>query len=354
MILLQETLKSIEGLYRDKEETAIKRLDSLAKPLGALGTLEEISAKMVGITGKMENRIDKKNIIVMCGDNGVCEEGVSSAPQITDILAKNVVRGIMGISVLSKSANSELTVVDIGIKDDINVPGIINRKVAYGTKNMVKEPAMTREEAIRAIEIGIEIVDNLAREGYEILGTGELGIGNTTSSAAVVSVLSSIDSDMIVGKGVGLTEEQYKNKKRVVKEAINLNNPSKDDVIDVISKVGGLDIAGLCGCYLGAAKNRIPIVIDGFISSAAALCAYKLNPLAREYMFTSHLSAEPGSIYIMNELGLKPILNLNMRLGEGVGCPFAFNIIQGSLDIMKNMGTFEEALIVNDFLVDIR
>ncbi|QCX32653.1 nicotinate-nucleotide--dimethylbenzimidazole phosphoribosyltransferase [Caloramator sp. E03] len=355
MDLLNSTIGQIKPLYEEKVKEAMSRLDNLAKPIGSLGRLEDIAARMAGITGKVHNDIKKKNVIVMCADNGVVDEGVSACPQnITAILTDNATRNIMGISILSNFAKSDVTVVDIGVKADFKNPNIINRKIAYGTKNMMKGPAMSRDEAIKAIEVGIEIVDNLVDKGYDLLGTGELGIGNTATSAAVLSVLSGIDSDIVVGKGAGLTQEQYENKKKVVKKSIEINKPNKDDVIDVISKVGGFDIAGLCGCFLAAAKNRIPIVIDGFISSAAALCAYKLNPLSREYMFPSHLSAEPGATIMMKELGLEPMLNLKMRLGEGSGCPLAFNIIEAALEIINKMGTFEDAMINNDFLVDIR
>lgn len=355
MNMLKETLDLIKAQDEKAVKEAWERLDNLTKPIGSLGKLEEIAAKMAGITGRIHNKIEKKNIIVMCGDNGITEEGVSACPQsLTSLLAKNMARGIMGVSVLAAHANSEVTVVDIGINDDFNIPHIIDKKLMHGTNNMAKEPAMTRDQAIKAIETGIEVVDELVSKGFNLFGTGELGIGNTATSAAVLSVLADMDSDMIVGKGSGLTDEQYNMKKSAIKRAIEVNKPDKEDAIDVIAKVGGLDIAGLCGCFLGAAKNRVPIVIDGFISSAAALCAYRLNPLTKDYMFPSHLSAEPGAKMMMDELGLEPMLNMNMRLGEGSGCPLAFNIVESALEIMDKMGTFNDALIVNDFLVDIR
>lgn len=355
MNLLTETLKSIRPQDENAVAEAKKRLDNLAKPIGSLGRLEEIAAKMAGITGNVHNNISKKNIIVMCSDNGITEEGVSACPQsLTSLLTKNMARGIMGVSVLAAHANSEVSVVDIGVKDELKNNHIINKKVMYGTNNMAKGPAMAREQAVKAIETGIELVDELVEKGYNLFGTGELGIGNTATSAAVLSVLGGMDSDIVVGKGAGLTDEQHSNKKRAVKTAIENNRPDREDPVDVISKVGGLDIAGLCGCFLGAAKNRVPIVIDGFISSAAALCAFRLNPAVRDYMFPSHLSAEPGASIMMEELGLEPVLNMEMRLGEGSGCPLAFNIIEASLEIINKMGTFDDALIVNDFLVDIR
>ena len=355
MGLLEDTLKSIKPANKDVAKEAWKRIDNLTKPLGSLGELEEISAKMAGITGKIHNKINKKSVIIMCSDNGVFEEGVSNCPQeFTATVANNFTRGITGVCVLAQFVHSDITVVDVGVKSDFNNPKIINKKVAYGTKNITKEAAMTREEAVQAIEAGIEVVDNLVKEGYDLLGTGEMGIGNTTTSAAVLSVLSGFSVDVVVGKGSGLTEDQYTNKKRVVQRAIDINKPDKKDPIDVLSKVGGFDIAGICGCFLGAAKNRVPIVIDGFISSAAAVCACKLNPNVKDFIFPSHLSAEPGSAYMMEELGLSPMLNLRMRLGEGSGCPLAFNIIEAALHAMDNMATFEEATLNSSVYVDIR
>ncbi|GAA0718309.1 nicotinate-nucleotide--dimethylbenzimidazole phosphoribosyltransferase [Clostridium malenominatum] len=356
MILLEQTLKNISSGDKEAIKKAWERMDSLSKPIGSLGKLEEIAVKIAGITGQVKNKINKKNTIIMCADNGVWEEGVSACPQeLTAIITDNYTKGVTGIGVLSKNVGADITVVDIGVNGNFNNDKIINKKIAYGTKNIAKESAMTREEAIKAIEVGIEIVDNLVKEGYDLFGTGEAGMCNTTTSAAVISVFSGMDSDSIVGMGSGLTEEGFINKKRVVKEAIKLNNPDIKDPIDVIAKVGGFDIAGLCGCFLGAAKNRVPIVIDGIISCAAALCAYKLNTRVKDFMFPSHLSAEPGSKYVMNEIGLKPCLDMQMRLGEGSGCPLQFSIIESALAIMNEMATLQEASIEDsEFLVDIR
>lgn len=353
--ILREALMSIQPANKKAISEAWKRIDNLTKPIGSLGELEEIAAKMAGITGKISNKINKKNIIIMCADNGVWEEGVSACPQeVTLTVTNNFTRGITGVCTLSEYAHSDITIVDIGVKGELHNPRIINKKIAYGTKNIAKEPAMTKDEAIKGIEVGIEIVDKLVREGYDLLGTGEMGICNTTTSAAVLSVLSGLSVDTVVGKGSGLSEEQLLNKKRVVQKAIDLNKPDRNDPIDVIAKVGGFDIAGLCGCFIGAAKNKVPIVIDGLISSAAALCAYKLSKSVRDYIFPSHLSAEPGAGYMMEELKLNPMLNLRMRLGEGSGCPLAFNIIEAALYAMNNMATFEEAAIDNSSYVDIR
>ena len=355
MNMLRASLHDIRPLKEEAMKKAWERIDNLTKPIGSLGALEEIAVKLAGITGSLDYKIKKKNIVIMCADNGVTKEGVSACSQnITAIVTNNFTRGITGVCTLAKFHSSDITIVDVGVNASLNNPGIINRKIAYGTKNMVEDAAMSTEQVIMAIETGIETIDNLVKEGYDLFGTGEMGIGNTTTSAAVISVLSGISSDIIVGKGAGLTEQQWENKKRVVRKAIEIHSPDKNNVIEVLSKVGGFDIAALCGCFVGAARNGVPIVIDGIISSAAALCAYKLNPLTREYMFPSHLSAEPGAQYVMSELGLQPMLNLKMRLGEGTGCPLAFNIIEAALYTMQNMGTFEEANIESDCFVDIR
>ena len=353
--LLESTIKQIKPSDRETMKRTQKKIDNLTKPIGSLGELENIAIKFSGITGNIENSINKKNIIIMCADNGVVEEGVSACPkEITTTVTNNFTRKITGVGVLGKFTNTELTVVDIGVDSDNLSPLVLNKKIGYGTKNIAKEAAMTREEAIKAIEVGIEIVESLAKEGMDLLGTGEMGIGNTTTSIAVLSALTGIGSEVLCGKGSGLTDAQFEKKKNTIKRALMINNPDSGDVIDVIQKVGGLDIAGLCGCFLGAAKNHIPIVIDGLIASIAALCAYRIKPDVVDYIFSSHLSAEPGAKYILDELGLTAMLNLNMRLGEGSGCPLAFNIIEASLYTMNNMGTFEDANIVNDFLVDIR
>ena len=355
MEILKNTLQCIQPLDKEAMKKAWDRLDSLSKPIGSLGEIENIIAKMAGITGSVHNKINKKNIVIMCSDNGVVEEGVSNCPKsVTATVTNNFTKEITGVYVLSKFVGSDITIVDVGVDAEFNNPKIINKKIAYGTMNMAKGPAMTREQTIKAIEVGIGCIDDLVRKGYDLFGTGEMGVGNTSTSAAILSVFSGIDVDISVGKGSGITQEQFINKKRVIKKAIEVNKPDKNDAIDVLSKVGGFDIAGLCGCFLSAAKNRVPIVIDGFIASAAALCAFKLNPIVKGYIFASHLSAEPGAAFIMKEIGLTPMLNLNMRLGEGSGCPLAFNIIEAALFTMNNMGTFEDAALDKKKYIDIR
>ncbi|MBU3195310.1 nicotinate-nucleotide--dimethylbenzimidazole phosphoribosyltransferase [Clostridium algidicarnis] len=352
---LNQIIMSIESADRLAFRDAMTYIDNLTKPIGSLGYMELMASKIASIKGFMPKELKNKNIIIMCSDNGVVEEGISSCPEeTTALVTENFTKEITGVKVLSNYYGAELTVVDVGVNHDFKNPKIINKKIGYGTKNMMKGRSMSIDETLKAIEIGMEIVEDLKDKNADIIGTGEMGICNTATSAAVFCALTDSKVDKIVGKGGGVTELQYENKKRVIKKAIEINDPNKEDVIDVLSKVGGYDIAALCGCFLAAARYKIPIVIDGFISSVAALCAYRLNPFCKDYMFPSHLSAEPGASYIMQELGLSPILNLNMRLGEGSACPIAFSIIEASLYTMNNMGTFEAANLDKKNYVDIR
>ena len=355
METLNKTLKGITPQNTEMRKKAEAHLDSLVKPIGSLGQLEQLGIQMAGITGALNSSFDKKCTIVMAADNGIHEEGVSSCPQeITAAQTINMTKGLTGICVLSKHAGAEVFVVDIGVKGDLPAAGVINKKISHGSGNIAKGPAMTREQAVQAIETGIELVNELSAKGYSLFGTGEMGICNTSTSSAVLMALTGLSADQTVGKGAGLTDKDFENKKRVIESAIEINQPEREDALDVLAKVGGYDIAGMAGCFLGAAYCRKPIVIDGFISTVAALIAYKLNPLARDYMIASHSSEEPGYKLAMETLGLEPMLNLHMRLGEGTGCPLAFNIIEASQAVMRDMATFEQASIKDDFLVDIR
>ncbi|MBL4930239.1 nicotinate-nucleotide--dimethylbenzimidazole phosphoribosyltransferase [Clostridium paridis] len=330
-------------MHKNAMIEAKKKLDNLIKPIGSLGELESIAIKFAGITGKVENQINKKAIVIFSSDNGVCEEGVASAPQsVTAMQTINFLRGITGIGVLARVNNCDLKVIDIGIKEEINYPGLIIKKIRKGTSNIAKGEAMTLEEANEAINIGIEIAHGLKKQGYDIVGTGEMGIGNTTSSSSALIALTNCDIDEAVGRGAGLKDDQLTLKKQVIKKIIEVNSPIKEDPMDVLHKVGGFDIAGMVGLYLGAKKYDLPIVIDGYISAVAALIAYRIDPETKNYMFPSHISKEQGYNIAMNELGLNPMLNLSMRLGEGSGCPLAINIIENSLKVINEMGTFEE------------
>lgn len=355
MDLLEKTLSEIEPSDKSMKQKVKIKWDKIGKPLGSLGKLEEIGIKIAGMTGKYTNEIKKKAIIVMAADNGIFEENIASSPKIfTKILVENTAAGITGVSSLAKYTNTDVYVVDLGVDAEIEDETVIHRKIAYGTKNFTKEPAMTYSEAVKAIEHGISIADDLYKKGYDIIGVGELGIGNTTTSSAILTVLSDLSVDETCGLGAGLTAEQYENKKRVIREGINKNKPNPNDPIDILSKVGGFDIAGMCGVFLSAAKNKKPAVIDGFISSAAALCAVRLKPEVKDYILPSHLSKEPAALYMLKELDLEPMLNLHMRLGEGSGCPIAFQIIETALYLEENMGTFEDMKIDSSILLDMR
>jgi nicotinate-nucleotide--dimethylbenzimidazole phosphoribosyltransferase len=346
MVLLNEALNSIKPLYKKYIEEAQVRLDNLTKPLGSLGTLEDIIKQLAGITGCVIPKVDKKSVIVMCADNGVVEEGISSCPKsVTSSVTQNFTRGITGINVLSKLAGADVVVVDIGVDDDIVNKNILDRKIRKGTWNIAKGPAMTRKEAIRAIETGIEIVGELKGKGINLLGTGEMGVGNTTTSSAVAVVLTDSSVEHMVGRGAGLAQSSFENKINIVKQAIKLNQPDPKDPIDTLAKVGGFDIAGLVGCFIGAACYRIPILIDGFISAAAALVAIKIKPEVRDFIIPSHGSAEPGTKRIMEALDFEPMLNLKMRLGEGTGAALAFYIIDAAITAYTQMGTFNDAAI---------
>lgn len=351
----QEIIEGIRPADSKAMEEARAHNDCLIKPLGSLGKLESIAVKMAGITGKTVNCAEKRCSIVMVADNGVCEEGVAGSPQeITLIQAMNMTKGICGMGVLSAYAGADIKVVDIGIAADYNNDKVYKRKIKYGTDNFAKGPAMSREEAIRGIETGIDMVRMAAEEGYEILGTGEMGIGNTSSTSAVLMAFTGLSADEAVGKGGGLTDEALVHKKQVITKALELNKPDANDPIDVIAKVGGLDIAGMTGCFLGAAYYRIPIVIDGVISALSALAAVRLNPLVKDFLFTSHHSKEPAYDLIVRELSLEAILNMDMRLGEGTGCTLAFPVIGAACAMLANMATFEQIAFDQSYRIDIR
>ncbi|MBP1554132.1 MAG: nicotinate-nucleotide--dimethylbenzimidazole phosphoribosyltransferase [Oscillospiraceae bacterium] len=338
------------------DEYAMAKAESyqqfLAKPPKSLARLENLSIQLAGITGKVHNTLDKKHLLVFAADNGVVEEGVASAPQsVTLQQTINLTRAKTGASVLAKHFGNFITVCDVGVNADIKEPAVLNRKIAYGTNNIAKGPAMTRSDAEKAILIGAQLV---ADTDSDIYGIGEMGIGNTTTSSAVLSVILGADIDAVTGRGGGITDQSFAKKKAVIKQAIEINKPDKNDVIDVLCKVGGFDIAAMCGAFLGCAANRKPVVIDGFISAVAALCAYKICPTAKEYFIPSHASYEIGYKLAMDEMGLQPMLLLGMRLGEGSGCPLAFEIVEAACAVINNMATFENAGINDDYLEEIR
>ena len=343
MDLFEKVVKGIELPGRAEMEEAKERVDNLTKPVGSLGRLEEIAVRLCGITGSMAPDTGKKTAIVMAADNGVCSEGVAAYPQqVTALMAKGMVEGTAGVAVFARMLGADIRVIDIGMKEPAACRGIINRRIRPGTANMSEGPAMSRDEAVRAIETGIQAVFEAVDTGSRVIAVGEVGIGNTTSGSAVLAALEGLDPALTTGRGAGLAREGLAAKVKVVESAIRINKPDPADAVDVISKVGGLDIAGMTGAYLGASFRRIPVVIDGFISSVAALAAKRINPVTREYMFPSHLSAEKGGGLALERLGLKPYLDLDMRLGEGSGAVLALNIIEAAARSLKQMKTFDE------------
>jgi nicotinate-nucleotide--dimethylbenzimidazole phosphoribosyltransferase len=339
MQLLNETLKNITTLDKTSMDQAKLHIDHLFKPLGSLGRLEELAVQLAGITKNPFPSVHNKAIIVMSADHGVYEEGVAPDPQIiTALQTPNFAKGLTGVCALAKQAHADVVIVDIGIATDIEEPKVIHKKIRYGTSNMAKGPAMTREEAIKSLEIGIEIVNNQIENGKNLIGTGEMGIGNTTPSTAIFSVIGNIDPEEIVGVGAGLPTEKLKHKAAIIKRAIEINQPNPKDGIDILSKVGGFEIGGMAGTMLGAAAKRIPVVVDGFISTAAALIAIAIEPKVKNFLIASHHTAERGGMIAMELLGLQPMFDMGLRLGEGTGAALAFNFIEASTFMVKEMG----------------
>ncbi len=343
-MLLEETIKKISPLNKQAMEIAIQRQANLTKPPGSLGLLENFSIRLAGIKGEIPEKIRKKAVILCAGDHGVVEEGISAYPQeVTTQMLWNFISGKAAINVLARHIGAEVLLVNAGVKQQIKHPAVIDRPVKPGTGNIAKGPAMSRQEAIEAIELGIEVAERAIKKGAGILATGDMGIGNTTPSTAIISVLTEIQPGLITGRGTGLDDSGLKRKVEVIEKAIRINQPDKNDPIDVLAKIGGFEIGALAGVILAAAANRVPVVIDGLISTAAALLAVKITPLTRDYLFPSHLSEEPGHQIALKNLKLEPYLLLKMRLGEGTGAVLGIFIIESALKILREMATFEEA-----------
>lgn len=344
MNLLEKTINQIEGLDEEMMDKAWARVDNLIKPPKSLGKLEDIAVQLTGITRNLYPSIEKKTIITIAADHGVYEEGISSNPQEVT-LAQTLLfpKGLPGVCAISRVSGATVIVVDIGIKGEVPADtGVIDKKIKHGTDNMAQGPAMSREEAIKSIEIGIEMANLEAAKGVHLLGTGEMGIGNTTPSTAILSVMGNCDPLHITGKGAGVGEGGVDHKATVIRKAIELNKPNSADGIDILAKVGGLEIGGVAGVMLGAAANRIPVVVDGFISTVAALIAVSIEPKVKEYLIASHSTAEPGGQLASKLLGIEPMLRMNMCLGEGSGAALAFPIIEAAVSMMTHMPTFEE------------
>ncbi len=350
MELLIKTLEGITDVDRRAAEQAQKRLDSLTKPPGSLGILEHLAVQMASIQGKTIAVVGKKVVMVMAADHGVVDEGVSAFPQeVTPQMVLNFLNHGAAINVLANHTDARVVVTDVGIKGEPIEHAELNiRKVRQGTRNMAKEAAMTEEEAVAAVEVGIEMVNNEIDNGATLIATGEMGIGNTTPSAAILACLTGNEIEQITGRGTGVDDKGLKRKQEAIKKALEVNKPDASQPLDVLRKVGGLEIAALTGVILGAAARKVPVVIDGFISTAAALVAYKLNNYSKNYMIASHLSQEPGHRIMLEEMDLKPTLHLDLRLGEGTGAVLAFNLIEAAVKIIGQMATFEEAGVSNN------
>ena len=340
---LEEALGRIRPASKETMDAAKERWDNIAMPLHSLGRLQDTIVRIAGMTGNVEVSLKKKALLVMCADNGVVEEGVTQTGQeVTLLVAENMVKQEAVSSLFCRRAGADLFPVDVGIAAESHA---INRKIAWGTKNMTKGPAMTRQEAEKAIEVGISMVEELKEKGYTIIATGEMGIGNTTTSSAVASVLLHKPVEEMTGRGAGLSGEGLKKKIAVIKQAIDMHKPDPEDAIDVLAKVGGFDIAGMAGVCLGAAALHTPVVIDGFISGVAALVAVRICPETAEYMIASHVSSEPAAQMILDALGKKAFLHAEMHWGEGTGAVTLFPLLDMAASVYNSMSTFQDIQI---------
>lgn len=325
---------------------ARERWASLAKPLGGLGNLEELVVRVSGLTGDHRYNVGKRAVVVFCADNGVVAEGVAQAgADVTRIMAEGFVARNTSVCIMAKCANADVVPVDMGIDTDIPVPGIVDRRIASGTGNIANGPAMTRAQAEQAIQAGIDMVEQLKSEGYRMLATGEMGIGNTSTSSAITSVLLDRDPSEVTGRGAGLSDEGLLHKANIIRQAIQVNRPDPADPIDILAKLGGFDIAAMMGMCIGGALHRVPIVLDGLISTVSALLACRLNPAIKQALIAGHLSSEPAARPIAEELGLFPLVTAGMRLGEGTGAVAAFPLIDMAFAVYYGMPTFADMTI---------
>ncbi|TKB89042.1 MAG: nicotinate-nucleotide--dimethylbenzimidazole phosphoribosyltransferase [Nitrospira sp.] len=342
---IQDLCRRIQPVDISLQKKAQARLDRLTKPLGSLGRLEELAASYVAITGELKPNVPHAVVFTFAADHGVTLEGVSAYPrEVTPQMVLNFLRGGAGVNVLAKHAGLDVRVVDIGVDYEFgSVPGLIAQKVMMGTNNLAVESAMTRSQAEQAVMIGIELATEAVREGIGLIGTGEMGIGNTTPSAAITAVMTGRPVADVTGRGTGIDESSRRHKIAVIARALDLHRPNPADALDVLAKVGGLEIAGLAGLILGAAATRVPVVLDGFIAGAAALIAVGLQPLCREYLIASHRSVEQGHRVVLDHLSLQPLLDLDLRLGEGTGACLGMDLVCAAIKIYTEMATFDEA-----------
>lgn len=350
MSLLETTKQKIFPQDSASRDEARKRLDNLALPHWALGDVMDLAIDIAGIMKSIRPEIRKKAVVTMAGDHGVVAEGVSKFPQeVTPQMVQNFVNGGAGINALARQAGADVFVVDMGVAADLGPlvqrGGVIDKKIGYGTGNIARGPAMSDAMAIKSVEAGIETANKLAG-AYDLFGTGDMGIGNTTPSTAIAAVCTGVDVEKLTGRGTGLDDEQLKHKIKVLKRIIEVNDPDPKNGIDILAKVGGFEIGGIAGLILGAAANRKPVLVDGFISTAGALIAYSIEPFVRDFIIFSHRSVEPGHQYMQEKLGCsRPLLDLNFRLGEGTGAALAMNVVEAAVAVLTEVLTFEEAAV---------
>lgn len=345
MDIVQNTIARIKPVNPELLTQAQARLDNKTKPPGSLGRLEEFARRVVAISGATNPDLGKKVIFTFAGDHGIVEEGVSLYPkEVTTQMVFNFLNGGAGVNVLARHSGAEVRVVDVGVDHDFgDTPGMLHRKVARGTRNFAKGPAMTRDEALAALQVGIDLADQCKLEGVGLVGTGEMGIGNTSPSSAIIAAISGLSVRDLTHRGTGINDAALENKIRVIEQGLSLNKPNGANPLDVLAKVGGLEIAAIAGLVLGCAANAIPVVIDGFISTAGALIASELHPHVREYIFAAHQSVEIGHTFMLERIGVRPILDLDFRLGEGTGAALAMGLIDAGVKVLKEMATFDEA-----------
>lgn len=351
---LRELLTQIRPVDPAHRDAAQARLDDLTKPPGSLGRLEEVALRLATIQGRVKPSVAKKRVYTLAGDHGVCAQGVSAYPaEVTPQMVMNFLAGGAAINVLTRHVGSEIVVVDMGVNFDFSeveglpMDGLVDRKVAPGTADFTKGPAMSREQALQALAAGVELAYKAAADRVELVGVGEMGIGNTTPAAALLAVFSGLSPEEVVGRGTGVDDEGLWRKSDAVARGIMVNGPDVGDPLGVLAALGGFEIAGMAGVYLGAAKNGLPVIADGFISTAAAIVAVKLCPAVSDYLFLSHLSQEQAHDKMIELLGIQPLVSLDMRLGEGTGAALAMTLMDGAAKILAEMATFSEAGVSN-------
>ncbi|EJL40603.1 nicotinate-nucleotide--dimethylbenzimidazole phosphoribosyltransferase [Brevibacillus agri] len=341
---LEKRFPAIAPRNQEASEQTRQHVDQLTKPLGSLGRLEELAVELAAMTGETFPVVTPPGVLVFAADHGVAAEGVSAYPQeVTAQMLLNLVNGGAGINVFARQIGAMQKFVDVGVAVEVEAPGVINRRIRAGSGNMLKEAAMSADEAQRTLAVGIELAEQIIDEGAKVLIVGEVGIGNTTASSAILSALTGADPDEIVGRGTGLDDAGWQRKKAVVREALALHRPDANEPLDVLAKVGGLEIGAMAGAMIGAASRRVPVLLDGFIATVAALLAVRLAPAVADYLIAGHRSQEPGHAFVLNVLGKQPLLDLNLRLGEGSGAAVAFSIVEASSRMVREMATFASA-----------